>query len=251
MQWTLILEDDARCGRDNMSIDHGLLQAARTGGGFLRLYRWNPPCLSFGRNEPAKTRYDGDRIRSLGLDTVRRPTGGRAVWHDRELTYAVAAPIDTFGSLQQTYAAIHHLLAAALRRIGVPASIAPRQSERTPRLGSGACFAAPIGGEIVVGKRKLVGSAQLREGDAFLQHGSVLMEEGQDMVARITSGLSSPIAATSLSEVLQRPPDYQDVARVIATEAERCWKGSWTRQTRSPDVAVGDKFGDSCWTWRR
>jgi len=70
-------------------------------------------------------------------------------------------------------------------------------------------------------------------------------------VARITSDLRSPIAATSLREVLQRPPDYQDVARVIATEAERCWKGSWTRQTRSPDAAVGDKFGDSCWTWRR
>ena len=52
-----------------MSIDHGLLQAARAGGGFLRLYRWNPPCLSFGRNEPAKARYDADKIRSLGLDT--------------------------------------------------------------------------------------------------------------------------------------------------------------------------------------
>jgi len=234
-----------------MSIDQSLLQATRAGGGFLRLYRWNPPCLSFGRNEPAKTRYDTDRIRSLGLDTVRRPTGGRAVWHDRELTYAVAAPLDTFGSLQQTYAAIHHLLAAALRRLGVPASIAPHRSGRVPRLGSGACFAAPVGGEIVVGERKLVGSAQLREGNAFLQHGSVLMDGGQDMVASITSGPSLPIAATSLREVLQSPPEYEDVAQVIATEAERCWKDSWTRQTGSPDAVVGDKFGDSSWTWRR
>ena len=72
VQWTLISEEGGRCGRDNMSIDYGMMRAAQQGAGYLRLYRWTPPCLSFGRNEPAATRYDVDEIRRLGLDTVRR-----------------------------------------------------------------------------------------------------------------------------------------------------------------------------------
>src|SRR5262245_3022550 len=97
--WCLVIDPHARRGADNMAIDHALLRIAQDGQATLRLYRWDPPCLSFGRNEPATQRYDLDQIRRLNLDTVRRPTGGRAVWHDAEVTYAVAAPAETFGSL--------------------------------------------------------------------------------------------------------------------------------------------------------
>ncbi len=251
VQWTLISEEGGRCGRDNMSIDYGMMLAAQQGAGYLRLYRWTPPCLSFGRNEPAATRYDVDEIRRLGLDTVRRPTGGRAVWHDGELTYAVVAPQATFGSLRETYLAIHELLAAALQRLGIPAAIAPRSSSRAPRPDAGACFAAPIGGEIVVADRKLVGSAQLRERDTFLQHGSILLDHGQDVVTRVTRGSVPPIRATSLRDVLRRPVAHHEVVAAIADEAQRAWPGTWIRAARSPDVDVSDKFGHSSWTWRR
>ena len=94
------LDLDGRPGWQNMAIDHALLDRGAGGERWLRLYRWSPGCLSFGRHEPALRRYDRGRIESLSLDTVRRPTGGRAVWHAEELTYAVAAPSEALGALR-------------------------------------------------------------------------------------------------------------------------------------------------------
>src|SRR3989441_10488252 len=97
-----MLDPAGRSGAVNMTIDADLLaETARTGRAFLRLYRFDPPCLSLGRNEPAAARYDRAAIARRGLDVVRRPTGGRAVWHEHEVTYAVAAPIATFGGLRE------------------------------------------------------------------------------------------------------------------------------------------------------
>jgi len=236
-----------------MSIDNALLRHAQEEGGdaFLRLYRWDPSCLSFGRNEPATTRYDRDQISELGLDAVRRPTGGRAVWHDDELTYAVAAPNETFGSLQESYIAIHEMLAAALGRLGVETALADRRSGQAPRPSAGACFALPVGGEVVVADRKLVGSAQVRTGKAFLQHGSVLLKNGQDVVSRITRGEVPQIYATSLGEVLERPVSFGEVAQAIEREARERWSGTWRTGNRTPTIDVGHNFDQASWTWRR
>ncbi len=234
-----------------MSIDNALLRRAQEGEAFLRLYRWDPPCLSFGRNEPATTRYDRDQIRELGLDAVRRPTGGRAVWHDDELTYAVAAPNETFGSLRESYIAIHQMLAAALGRLGVAAALADRKSGRAPRPSAGACFALPVGGEVIVAERKLVGSAQVRTGKAFLQHGSLLLKNGQDVVSRITRGEVPQICATSLGEVLERPVSFAEVAQAIEREALERWSGTWRTGGGPPTIDAGDTFGEASWAWRR
>src|SRR5256886_4001676 len=96
----LSLDAAGRSGAENMAIDAALLDRANGEGlSFLRLYRFDPPCLSLGRNEPA-ARYNHTEIARRGLDVVRRPTGGRAVWHEHEVTYAVAAPVAAFGSLR-------------------------------------------------------------------------------------------------------------------------------------------------------
>lgn len=122
--WSLLL-DPPLPGAVNMARDQALLDLAdSTGAAWLRLYRWAPFCLSFGRHEPARRRYDRARIESLGLDCVRRPTGGRAVWHARELTYSVAAPIAIFGSLAVAYERIHATLARALVPLGFDAGLA-------------------------------------------------------------------------------------------------------------------------------
>ena len=251
MLWTLIAEPSGRSGSENMSIDHSLLHAAQGGVAFLRLYRWSPPCLSFGRNEPATARYDLAEIERLGLDTVRRPTGGRAVWHDAEVTYAVAAPRTTFGALRETYNIIHATIAAALRSLGVPANQAGRPDARGSGLTGGACFASPAGGEVIAGGRKLVGSAQVREDTAFLQHGSVLLEDGQDMVARVTSGRPVQPLATSISVLLGRQVKFEEVAQVIKLEAQRTWPGEWTEAEPQGIDATVERFADSGWTWRR
>ncbi len=251
MRWTLISDPVGRPGAENMSIDNALLGSAQAGDAFLRLYRWDPPCLSFGRNEPATTRYDIDQIRGLGLDAVRRPTGGRAVWHQEELTYAVAAPNETLGSLRESYLAVHEMLAAALGQLGVEATLADRRSGRAPRPSAGACFALPVGGEVVVAHRKLVGSAQVRTRNAFLQHGSLLLKNGQDVVSRITRGEVPRICATSLSEVLQRPVSFGEVAPAIEHEARERWSGTWRAGDEPPTIDAGDNFDETSWTWRR
>ena len=234
-----------------MSIDNALLHSAQGGDAFLRLYRWSPPCLSFGRNEPATTRYDVDQIRELGLDAVRRPTGGRAVWHEDELTYAVAAPNETFGPLRESHVAIHEMLVAALGRLGVEATLADRRSGRAPPPSAGACFAAPVGGEVVVADRKLVGSAQVRTGGAFLQHGSVLLKNGQDVVSRVTRGNVPQIRATSLGDVLDRVVSFAEVAYAIEGEARERWSGTWRTGDGPPTIDAGDTFDEASWTWRR
>jgi len=249
--WQLIVEPGGRSGAENMAVDHSLLRAAQEGAAFLRLYGWAPPCLSFGRNEPATTRYDRSEIERLGLAAVRRPTGGRAVWHEAEVTYAVAGPADLFGSLKEAYIRIHAVLAAALRSMGVAADLAQRPGGRAAGPGAGACFAAPVGGEVVVAGRKLVGSAQVREGGAFLQHGSILLEDAQDVVARVTRGPAPSTAATSLAAALGREARFAEVADAIVREARSALGGTWTSgriEPAAPDVA---RFADPEWIWRR
>src|SRR5256885_3753280 len=143
-----------------MAVDVALLERAdRMGEAFLRLYRFDPPCLSLGRNEAA-ARYDRAAIARLGLDVVRRPTGGSAVWHEHEVTYAIAAPIAAFGGLREAYCWIHGRLAAALQTLGVAATLAPDRPTASPPDRPGGCFAEPVGGEVLVDGQKLVGSAQ-------------------------------------------------------------------------------------------
>ena len=233
-----------------MAVDLALLRHAHERAAFLRLYRWAPPCLSFGRNEPALRRYDRTRIATLGLDTVRRPTGGRAVWHEHEVTYAVAAPCDMFGSLSDAYIAIHGMLARALGRLGVPVTLAARP-DRAPGPSAGACFARPVGGEIVSGGRKLVGSAQVREGTAFLQHGSILLTNGQNVVTDVSTRRSPEPSATSLSAVLERSVTFQEVADAVIAEAETTWDGRWTDHPMEPSHDDTARFADEAWIWHR
>ena len=244
MDWNLVLESEPHPGSCNMAIDQALLdQAGRTGCAFLRLYRWDPPCLSFGRNEPALSRYDRAEIERRGWDVVRRPTGGRAVWHGDEVTYAVAAPVTAFGSLADTYRAIHERIACALRSLGVPAEVA--RAVRTPDLAAGACFAASVGGEITVKRRKVVGSAQIREGDAFLQHGSILLDGTQDLVRSVTRGTAPPTGEVTLRALAGRALTFAEVAEAIV--------GAWTPRPAPAPAPAADpsRFADAHWTWRR
>ena len=215
MRWRLIRDGTGRSGAENMATDVELLQRAdATGDAFLRLYWFDPPCLSFGRNEDTSG-YDRAAIERLGLDVIRRPTGGGSVWHEHELTYAVAAPISTFGSLRAAYRTIHERLAAALRAIGVDAQLAPDRLTARPPDRRSSCFAKAVGGEVLVAGRKVIGSAQVRRGGAFLQHGSILLGGSQAMV-RVVSRQSSVVGnETTLAAVLGRRVSFEEVADAI------------------------------------
>jgi len=231
-----------------MARDQAMLDRAEAEGGLLlRLYKWDPPCLSFGRNESVLKRYDRQEIERLGLDVVRRPTGGRAVWHESEVTYAVAGRVNQFGSLSAAYCAIHQFLAAAVSRLGAQVTLAGKAP--LPGFSPGGCFSAPVGGEIMYGNRKLVGSAQLRQGDAFLQHGSILLGGTQEIVTRVSRVPAPEGGETSLREALGRTVSFEQVADAIVGESGAVPTDTeWLDRAASPHV---EHFRSPEWTWRR
>jgi lipoate-protein ligase A len=181
----LVIHDGAGDGAGNMDRDGALLAAHRPGQDpVLRIYRWRPPALSIGYNQdPAD--FDTERVAAAGLDLVRRPTGGRAILHADELTYAVigTSPGPLFGnSLHETYLTINRALVAFLGELGAAAEISAGES-RAEATGA-VCFKSAGRHEIAVGGRKLVGSAQRRRGGCFLQHGSILAGPGHLQLPR-------------------------------------------------------------------
>lgn len=196
--WRL-LEDGAGDGPFNMAVDEALLAAAQSGGEpTLRLYRWRGPWLSLGYAQPLDPER-AEACRAAGVGLVRRVTGGSAVLHGLDLTYAVAAPEDALPpGLEGSYALVSRALRGALARLGVAADAAPLpQRLRGPVPFD--CFARLGRDEIEVGGRKLVGSAQRRAGGAVLQHGSIRL--APDPAGAKGAAGRREGASTSLSEL--------------------------------------------------
>jgi len=169
-------------GEQNMALDAWLLRRSQERQvTHLRFYLWTRPTLSLGRSQVASKVADFDFCAARDIAVVRRPTGGRAVLHHMELTYAVTGVFgrDGFPSgVQETYRAVCEGLCLGLRALGIPARIAGGASGRplpTPKCPL-PCFATPAPGEITAGGRKLVGSAMRADGAGFLQHGSILLD---------------------------------------------------------------------------
>jgi lipoate-protein ligase A len=177
--WRL-LAHGAATGAWNMAVDEALLDSVASGDcpPTLRFYRWFPPCLSLGYFQPLEV-VDLSACRALGVDIVRRPTGGRAILHDRELTYSIALPVAVLGEdagILPSYYRISRALQAGLQALGVETSMAPVAAARASEEHGPICFDRPSAHEILLQGRKLVGSAQVRRAAAILQHGSILIE---------------------------------------------------------------------------
>src|SRR5260221_1801961 len=186
-RWRL-LSVPPRSGAENMARDVALMRRAKeTGEVVFSVYGWSTHTLSLGRNQLASRCYDRERIRAMGVDVVRRPTGGRALLHHREITYSVTAPLGFSASLRESYERINRILLSGLQRLGVGASVASGIGSALPPTDI-PCFATPARGELVSDGRKLVGSAQWRDDGALLQHGSILIEDDQSMIRLFSIG---------------------------------------------------------------
>lgn len=242
-----------------MSVDEALMDSARFGLTTLRFYLWEPGCISFGRNQTARGRYDGKEAARRGLDVVRRPTGGRSVLHHRELTYSVTAPADRWGGLREAYALINRALAAGLRELGVSAVVSSHEPRSpTPRPTVRACFRDPLPGEVTVTGRKLIGSAQWRDRDALLQHGSLLIHNDQAMVEelRIGGAPAPEVPAVGLAEVLDPIPEPRALAPALTAAFGVALALPVEMEELSPEenAASGrlrQRYEDDAWTWRR
>lgn len=225
--WRLLRTPPAR-GAWNMALDEAILESCARGDSppVLRLYAWSLPCLSLGYAQSLGD-VDWPRLEALGWDLVRRPTGGRAILHIDELTYAVIGsarhPL-LAGSVLESYQRLARALLLALRSLGVPAemseeSLAPEQAVHA------VCFETPSAYEITVGGKKLIGSAQARRKDGVLQHGALPL--GGDLT-RIVQVLAFPDEAarrraaerllqraTTVEQVLGRPIPWEMVAEAF------------------------------------
>lgn len=240
-----------------MSLDHALALASAAGEGVVRFYQWNPPTISFGRNETTEGVFDRRRAAHEGIAFVRRPTGGRAVFHDDELTYAVACPVRALGGLRAAYHSINQGLQNGLRLLGVPVTLAEAPPRELPP-DAGPCFRDPAGGEVVVAGRKLVGSAQTRIGSALLQHGSILLAGDQAAIDRLAVGPRGDDAtgATTLCEVLDARPSIDDLVASLTEGLRSVLGGEWVRGATSNDEFQladehAEQYRSEAWTWRR
>lgn len=174
--WRLIVEAEPRSGAANMAVDQAIALACAAGDSLptLRFYRWQPPAISLGRHQPL-AEIDQAAASARGYEIVRRSTGGRAILHIDELTYAVAAPAEeprVCGGVMDAYLRLSNALLAGLQGLGLAADKAAGNVRTGPDV-SAACFEVPSAYEITARGRKLIGSAQSRRARYVLQHGSL------------------------------------------------------------------------------
>lgn len=213
-----------------MGRDEAVLRAVGAGEQLptLRLYGWQPPCLSLGYGQRSAD-VDFARAAALGWEVVRRPTGGRAILHTDELTYSVTLPAGhplAAGSVIESYRRISAALLNALQRLGAQAA-ADSQADTLPTCGA-VCFEAPSHYEVTVGGRKLIGSAQVRRFGGVLQHGSLPLTGD---IARICDGLTfgdEAERAAAQARVRQRAAALADVLPVGTSDTVDLWRRAAT-----------------------
>jgi lipoate-protein ligase A len=264
-----LLLDFDRPGAWHMAADEALHAgfAPRRDRPILRLYSWTPPCLSLGYAQPV-AEVDRDACARAGVDLVRRPSGGRAVLHDRELTYAVIAAVaDPIigGSIGESYRAIAAGLLGGLRALGVDAALAPGSpaGDAAARR-SGACFAAATRHELLWRGRKLVGSAQLRRDGVLLQHGSILLDRSRIGLAALLSAPRPEALARRLASASATVAEAAGASLAPPVAAERFAAGFaaalglaldpdglTAAERAAADGALAERYATAAWTERR
>ena len=256
MRWRL-LHSPPLDGPANMALDHALmLRARQSGETVLRVYGWASPVLSFGRNQRARDIYLDAELARRAITVVRRPTGGRALLHHREITYSVTAPLLSSQGLKAVYQRVNALLLHALQALGVPAVLArPAARSRPPT--SLPCFAEPAANEIVVDRRKLAGSAQWRDNGALLQHGSILVDDDQAVIRLLMREPAEvPPPPATLREVLGRAPAPLELSEALF-HAVRCREDALATPLGRDELEqidtspFAEHYRNPAWTWRR
>jgi lipoyl(octanoyl) transferase len=253
-----VLRTPAWPGAENMAADLALLDVASSSPfpiWTLRLYSWARPTLSFGRNEAARRHFSPDGLLAAGVDAVRRPTGGRALLHAREVTYSLTGSLPMDAPWRDVYDDINATLVDALVMLGVDAVLAtaPAGDAR-----GRACFDRPSPGEVTVDGRKIVGSAVWRRAHGFLQHGSILLDDDQTRIPQLANGTMPdvPPPATLRSLLAAMPSTTVIEEAIIDALARR--RGAPATSLDASDTALLDArsahlaaMQDPAWVWRQ
>jgi lipoyl(octanoyl) transferase len=222
----------------NMAVDEAILESAIAGKSLatLRLYAWEPACLSLGYAQPVA---DVDRLalEKRGFELVRRPTGGRAILHGDELTYSVIGTENDprlGGGVLESYCNLSQALLEALHLLGIPAEalekpFTPGPPTENLMLGGSpahkstaqnpVCFEVPSNYEITSGGKKLVGSAQARRKEGILQHGTLLLSGDLTRIVRVLKFRDEAARERASSRLVERAATAEIAAgRIISWE---------------------------------
>jgi lipoate-protein ligase A len=269
--WRLIKTPPAP-GAWNMAIDEAILQAVGNDDFLptLRLYSWDPACLSLGYAQPIGD-VDIKGLQHRNWDIVRRLTGGRAILHTDELTYAVIGPKDDHhltGGVLESYRRLSKALMAALLNLGLTVEALPQPQipGKNSRKKEPVCFEVPSNYEITTNGKKLVGSAQARKRDGVLQHGSLPLFGD---LTRITQVLSFPsenqrkIAsdrllqrATTIESVLKRIISWEEAAESLIEAFKDTLQLKFelteltSQEIENAEMLMKEKYAHPSWTKR-
>ena len=266
--WRLLVTPPAY-GAWNMALDEAILEHIGCGESIstLRLYAWDPACLSLGHVQPF-TDVDMARLKERGWEVVRRVTGGRAILHTDEITYSVIAPNDeprVAGTVLDSYNRLAQALLLAVKELDLPAEMKEGRSvnSSTP---NPVCFEVPSTYEITVNGKKLIGSAQARKKEGVLQHGSLPMAGDltricqalvfESEAARENASKRLLERATTVESALGRQVSWETAARsfIHAFEAElglKLVKGDLSEsESKRTEELVREKYAHPFWTER-
>ena len=265
-----VIENSPTRGAWNMAVDEAILESVTTGAALptLRLYAWEPACLSLGVAQPF-AEVDEDALAAHGWDVVRRPTGGRAILHTDELTYAVIAPVSEprlRGKILESYLRLSQALLRALEIL----ELSPEANEKPPENDSKSfnpvCFEVPSNYEITVNGKKLIGSAQARRNEGVLQHGTLPLTGD---LTRIITALKFKDAqaqesakqrlldhATTVERSLGRAPTWQQAAEAYKAAFSEVLNLTLVPGSLSPQEEaraaelMAEKYAHPSWTER-
>ncbi|MFC3770411.1 biotin/lipoate A/B protein ligase family protein [Paenibacillus sp. GCM10012303] len=278
--WRLI-RSGLRSPADNMAIDEAMLTAHSEGKAppTVRFYGWNPATLSIGYFQKAEDEIDLAEVQRQGIGFVRRPTGGRAVLHDRELTYSMIVSEeypDMPTTVNEAYRVLSEGLVQGFRRLDLRAEMVnlgmpEEKAKYTSTAGSAACFDSPSWYELVVEGRKIAGSAQTRSRGVILQHGSILLEMDVDQLFSLLRFSSDRIKERLMTSFHTKAVAIGDICRgmgrqpVTYEEAEAAFRegiaeglgirlveGELTEYERELAAQLSaEKYGSDEWNLRR
>ena len=261
LQWRLVCSPPLP-GSWNMAVDEAMLLAHSAGLTIptLRLYRWSPPAVSIGLLQPIE-RISEEACRQLGFNIVRRPSGGGAVLHQHEITYAVVVDgrvCPEGSSVMATYRWLAKGLTAGLRKLGIEASLSNSNDRNCPsqHLIASFCFARTSAADLTVEGLKLGGSAQARRRHFLLQHGSIPIRLDTETIEQIF-GLSGRKNFTCLEEVLEREVSLCEFVEALvagfleALGVSFIVSGLTPTELRLAEILFQHKYNTEEWTRER
>ncbi len=268
-QWRLLHTPPAK-GAWNMAVDTAILEAIGEGSvpPTLRFYGWQPPCISLGYAQPIAD-IDTTQLQENGWDLVRRPTGGKAILHADELTYAVIGPKEEprlQGGVLESYQRLSMGLLFGLERLGLPVQVVtdPRGASDEDQA---ICFQIPSDFEITIQGKKLIGSAQARKKEGVLQHGTLPLHGDLTRITRVLpfeneearkqAGERLLEKAVNVAMISDDPVSWEKAAQSLTEGFEKALyiefkEGELTpSELKRAEELLVETYQNPSWTYRR